>query len=97
VRCIVPSVNSCKVEGALHCCGGAMESMRHVLSSDSVNLDGIDPAGIGKFKYISSSQIGVSTGTRRCVNLAVRGAMADNLIALLNGESSQKLWIPTLA
>jgi hypothetical protein len=69
--------------------------MRHVISSDSVNLDGIDTAGIGKFKYISSSQVGVSAGTRRCENSAVRGAMADNLIALLNGESSQKLQIPT--
>ncbi len=95
MQCIVPSVNSCKVEGALHCRGGAMESMRHELSSDLVNLDGIDTAGIGKFKYTSSSQIGVSAGTRRYVSLAVRGAMADNLIALLNGESSQKLWIPT--
>jgi hypothetical protein len=94
VQCIVPSVSSCKVEGALHCRGGAMELMWHVLSSDSVNLDGIDTAGIGKFKYISSSQIGVSVGTRGCVNLAVRGAMADKSIALLNGESSQKLWIP---
>ncbi len=95
MRCIIPSVSSCKVEGALHCRGGAMESMRQVISSDLVNLDGIDTAGIGKFKYISSSQVGVSTGARRRINLAVRGAMVDDLIALLNGESSQKLWIPT--
>ncbi len=95
MQCIVPSVSSCKVEGALHCHGGAMESMWHVISSDLVNLDGIDTAGIGKFKYISLSQVGVSAGTRRCVDLAVRGAMADNLIALLNGESPQKLQIPT--
>jgi hypothetical protein len=72
-----------------------MESMRHVISSDLVNLDGIDTAGIGKFKYISSSQVGVSAGTRRCINSAVRGAMADDLIALLNGESSRKLRNPT--
>ncbi len=68
MQCIVSSVSSCKVKGALHCRGGAMESMQHVISSDSVNLDGIDTAGIGKFKYISSSQVGVSAGTRRRVN-----------------------------
>jgi hypothetical protein len=72
-----------------------MESMGHIISSDSVNLDEINTAGIGNFKYILSSQVGVSAGTRRRVNLAVRGAMADDLIALLNGESSQKLRIPT--
>jgi hypothetical protein len=72
-----------------------MELMRQVISSDLVNLDEIDTAGIGKFKYILSSQVGVSAGTRRRVDLAVRGAMADNLIALLNGESSQKLRIST--
>jgi hypothetical protein len=68
-----------------------MKLMRHVISSDLMNLDGIDTARIGKFKYISSSKVGVSAGTRRLVNSAVKGAIADNLIALIDGESSQKL------
>ena len=95
VRCICPSLGVWEPEGELHCIIGVEGWMRRVISSDSVNLDEIEAAGMWRFKYMSSSQIWWSVIEGRCINLAGRGAIADDSFALLNGKSGRRLRIPT--